>query len=122
MSTLKAESHTDPLAALQIALSMRPDVIYFLTDGSFSYRVEHGILGLRTGRTKINTFVFDEPMSPEMRRAFEFLKQEKGARARQQVETKKDFEKVVAAWKAHRFLRNMAKRHKGTFQIIPDNG
>jgi hypothetical protein len=122
MSTLKAHGHTDPLAALQIALRMRPDVIFFLTDGSFSYRVEHGILGLRTGRTKINTFVFEDPMTPDMRRAFELLQQKKGARARQQVETKKEFEKVVAAWKAHRFLQNMAKRHNGTFQVIPDNG
>jgi len=122
MSTLKAEGQTDPLAALQIALRMRPDVVFFLTDGSFPYHVEQGILRLRTGRTKINTFVFDEPMTPDMRRAFGMLQQNKGGRARQQVETKKDFEKVLAAWKAHRFLQNMAKRHNGTFQIIPDNG
>jgi len=122
MSTLKAKGNTEPLTALQIALRMQPDVIYFLTDGSFTYRVEQEILGLSTGRTKINTFVFEAPMTPEMRRAFELLQQNKGARARQQVETKKEFQKVVATWKAHKFLQNMAKRHNGTFQVIPDNG
>lgn len=122
MSTLKAEGNTEPLTALQIALRLQPDVIYFLTDGSFTYRVEQEILGLPSGRTKIHTFAFDESMTPEMRRAYELLHDNKGARARQSVETKKEFQKVVAAWKAHKFLQNMATRHGGTFRIIPDNG
>lgn len=122
MSELKADGNTEPLSALQIALRMQPDVIYFLTDGSFTYRVEQEILGLPSGRTKIHTFAFEEPMTPEMRRAYAFLQDNKGARARQSVETKKEFDKVVAAWRAHKFLQNMAKRHHGTFKIIPDNG
>lgn len=122
MSALKARGQTEPLTALQIALSTQPDVIYFLTDGSFSFGVERDILALRTARTQIHTFGFDESLTPEQQRAYEFLKDNKGARARQSVESKKDFDHVVAVFKAHQFLQRVATRHNGTFRIIPNNG
>src|SRR5690606_30672436 len=44
MAQLKADRETDPRRALALALRMRPDVIYFLTDGSFDKPIERELL------------------------------------------------------------------------------
>lgn len=60
MARIPALGETDPREALGLALRLSPQVIYFLTDGRFTYRAEQELLGLRQTRSRIHTFVFGE--------------------------------------------------------------
>jgi len=60
MTNVRAEGNTDPREALQMALKLRPDVIYFLTDGSFEFRVNKTLEGIQQSQTSIHTFAFGE--------------------------------------------------------------
>jgi hypothetical protein len=51
---------TDPRAALKLALRLQPDVIYFLTDGSFVPAAQRELEKLRQDRVVINTFAFGD--------------------------------------------------------------
>ncbi|MEZ6064600.1 MAG: vWA domain-containing protein [Planctomycetaceae bacterium] len=52
---IRAEGKTDPQEALLLALQLRPDVIYFLTDGEFNYRVVRRVAEVNTGGVTIHT-------------------------------------------------------------------
>ncbi|MCH8830432.1 MAG: VWA domain-containing protein [Planctomycetes bacterium] len=60
MARQSAVGRTDPRAALQHALNLRPDVIYFLTDGSFDFKIKRDLSRLRQSRTAIHTFAFGD--------------------------------------------------------------
>ncbi len=60
MSELRADGQTDPEAALSLALRLKPEVIYFLTDGEFEFRVQRRLLQLKQEQTQIHTYVFGE--------------------------------------------------------------
>lgn len=51
----RADGQTDPQQALLLALQMRPDVIYFLTDGEFNYKVVREVSAANFGSVKIHT-------------------------------------------------------------------
>ncbi len=53
-------SPTDPLPALELALTLRPDVICFLTDGEFDTRIKRRLNTLKQQQTAIHTFAFGE--------------------------------------------------------------
>lgn len=59
---------TDPREALALALSLQPDVIYFLTDGNFERRIQIRLAQLRQSRSIIHTFVFGEPAAEGLMR------------------------------------------------------
>lgn len=69
MAEAKADRETDPRKALSIALKMRPDVIFFLTDGSFDRPVERDLLKLSQRRSTIHTFAFGTDAGNETMRA-----------------------------------------------------
>jgi hypothetical protein len=51
---------TDPRKALGLALSLKPDIIYFLTDGEFDKIVNRKLTRIKQNRTAIHTFAFGE--------------------------------------------------------------
>jgi hypothetical protein len=122
MKDLKAEGNTEPRVALQQALRLQPDILYFLTDGSFTYRVQQDLLSLRAGRTEIHTFAFDAPFTDSMRRAYNRLLDNDRIGARETAGSRSDYRKLVEAYSAHDFMKKMAKRHGGRFRLIPYDG
>lgn len=122
MKDLKADGNTEPREALQLALRMQPDILYFLTDGSFTWRVQQDLLRLQSGRTEIHTFAFDAPFSDSMRRAYLRLLDDDRAGARETVGSRSDYRKLVEAFSCHQFMKQMARRHGGRFRLIPYDG
>jgi hypothetical protein len=58
LAQMKADGETDPRRALGMALRMKPDVICFLTDGSFDRPIERDVLRISQKDTVIHTFAF----------------------------------------------------------------
>lgn len=56
----KAEGQTDPQQALLLALMLRPDLIYFLTDGEFSNQVIEQVTRSNQSRVVIHTIGFGD--------------------------------------------------------------
>ncbi len=54
----RAEGETEPEAALLRALRLRPEVIYFLTDGRFKYSVVENVKKANRAHVVINTLCF----------------------------------------------------------------
>jgi len=122
MSEMKADGNTEPRIALQHALRLQPDIVYFLTDGSFTYRVQQDLLSLQSGRTEIHTFAFDAPFTDNMRRAYNRLLDDDRTGARETAGSRSDYRKLVEAFSSHQFMKHMAKRHGGRFRLIPYDG
>jgi hypothetical protein len=123
MLDLKADGDTEPTGALQLALRLNPDVIYFLTDGSFIHRVQTEMLSLRTGSTRIHTFAFEEKfVTDERQRAYELLESGDASAARRAAGSKRAFDQVLEIWRSHYFLIRFAAQHHGKFKRIPYDG
>jgi len=58
MARQKGEGQTEPEEALLLALRLQPDVIYFLTDGVFKYRVIKRVADMNRQRVPIHTVCF----------------------------------------------------------------
>ncbi|MEX0726201.1 MAG: vWA domain-containing protein [Planctomycetaceae bacterium] len=69
VATAKTGGRTDPREALLMALRLNPDIIYFLTDGEFEYRVVKDVAAANRQKTPIYTFCFSD------RSGEKFLKQ-----------------------------------------------
>lgn len=52
---IRADGRTEPGEALLLAVRMKPDVIYFLTDGEFNYRVVREVSEANFGNVEIDT-------------------------------------------------------------------
>ncbi len=65
---VKAEGKTDPQQALLLALSLEPDVIYFLTDGDFPRRVVSEVSRRNRKGIVINTIGFGDDEGEELLR------------------------------------------------------
>jgi len=57
-ATVRAQGDTDPREALSYALRLRPDIIYFLTDGDFQHSVVQDLKKLQQKNVDIHTFAF----------------------------------------------------------------
>jgi len=60
MARIRANGMTDPLSSLKMALRLRPDVIYFLTDGNFHFKTAVSLSRIRQSRSVIHTITFGE--------------------------------------------------------------
>ncbi|MFN0195148.1 MAG: vWA domain-containing protein [Planctomycetaceae bacterium] len=69
VATAHTGGQTDPREALMLALNLNPDIIYFLTDGEFEYRVVKDVKAANKQKTPIYTFCFSD------RAGEKFLKQ-----------------------------------------------
>ncbi|WP_437204609.1 vWA domain-containing protein [Planctomicrobium sp. SH664] len=65
MVNVPAAKGTIPDGALLLALRLRPDVIYFLTDGNFEKRVVRSITEANLGRVPIHTIGFGDDVGEE---------------------------------------------------------
>ena len=67
----RAGGDTNPKEALELALALRPDVVYFLTDGEIARgkNLLRHITGLNRGRTRLHTFAFGTRAGEEMMQA-----------------------------------------------------
>jgi hypothetical protein len=117
-NTIKAIGNTEPTHAMRIAMKLNPDVIYFLTDGTFYHRVEEDLLKLTPKHTVIHTFAFEEPLNDAMKKAWDLIDRNENVAARRSV-TKTEFRKTRAMWQSHTFLQKLARKHKGSFHAIP---
>ena len=68
MSQVHASGQTDPRAALRMALRLKPDVIYFLTDGTFTPQVRKDLRTLNQRQTEIHTFTLGEKQGEPLMR------------------------------------------------------
>ena len=57
---------TDPLDAMAAAIRLRPDIIYFLTDGEFKKGVNLRLRSIKLPHTAIHTFAFGETLGEEL--------------------------------------------------------
>ena|SRR5579862_9912647 len=60
LASVQAVGMTDPRPALSLALSLNPDVIYLLTDGTFPRGVQGELGSLRQRAVQINTIAFGD--------------------------------------------------------------
>lgn len=56
VTKVRADGDTDPRAAISMAMKFNPDVIYFLTDGSFEFRTKKALNKMAQKRVAIHTF------------------------------------------------------------------
>jgi hypothetical protein len=69
MTTIPADGNTDPRDALRFALRLRPDVIYFLTDGRFPTMIGNDLLKLTQPHTAIHTLALGKRSGEEVLKA-----------------------------------------------------
>jgi hypothetical protein len=69
MAQVPAGGQTDPRGALHQALLLRPEAIYFLTDGSFAHKIDQELLNLHQRRVAIHTFAFGDRGAEHILRA-----------------------------------------------------
>lgn len=61
LASVPASGLTDPRPALTMALSLRPDVVYLLTDGTFPRDVQGDLFALRQSVVEVNTIAIGDP-------------------------------------------------------------
>ncbi len=66
MAPGQAIGSTEPEAALHMALKLRPEVIYFLTDGRFHFSVVKSVTKANRDRITINTICFGDAEGEKM--------------------------------------------------------
>jgi von Willebrand factor type A domain len=69
VASVPAAGLTDPRPALSMALSLRPDVVYLLTDGTFPRDVQGDLNGLRQTATELNTIAIGDPKAEKSLKA-----------------------------------------------------
>ncbi len=119
MQTLKADGNTDPTIAMQLALRFRPDVIYFLTDGSFTHKTQLELLRLPFGKTQLHTFAFEEVLEGRLLDAYHLLIGGERDSARETIGSKTGFRKAELVADSVLYLKRLAERHNGSFHLIP---
>jgi hypothetical protein len=69
VANVRTNGSTEPEPALRLALAMRPDVIFFLTDGKFDRRIPAILTQMNQGRAIIHTVgIGDEADTEQMER------------------------------------------------------
>jgi hypothetical protein len=61
VAQVPASGLTDPRPALAIAMNLRPDAIFLLTDGTFPRDVQGDLNAMRQNRVEVNTIAFGDP-------------------------------------------------------------
>jgi hypothetical protein len=69
MARARADGETDPYRALMLAIELRPDIIYFLTDGEFRGGIVKDVAAANRGRVRIHTIGFGDDMGEDLLKA-----------------------------------------------------
>ena len=118
MQQVPALGDTDPTGALQIALRLRPDVIYFLTDGSFSRDANDIVRSIRQTRTAIHTFSFAPVLSDKQLEGLELMRKKKQSAALLKL-GENSYRRTREIFIAEQVLHDLANHNGGTFNVIP---
>lgn len=119
MQKIRADGETDPRPALRMALKLRPDVIYFLTDGVFELPVRRDLLKMQRTKSTIHTFSFSHPVTPEMQQAIGFLKDKQPTRARRLLRDDDEYRICRTLVQSEALLKEVAARTGGKYYMIP---
>ena len=118
MQQVPALGDTDPTGALQIALRLHPDVIYFLTDGSFSRDANDIVRSIRQSRSKIHTFSFAPMLSNKQLEGLELMRKKKMSAALLKL-GENTYRQTREIFTAEQVLHDLANHNGGTFNVIP---
>lgn len=117
MQQVEARGDTDPTAAMQIALRLRPDVIYFLTDGCFSREANDIIRSIAQTHTVIHTFSFEPPLTEKQREGLELLRKKKASAALLKL-GEGTFRRTREVFVAEQVMQDLASRNGGKYHVI----
>ena len=109
---------TDPTAALSLALRMRPDVIYFLTDGCFSGPANDIVKSIHQSRTTIHTFVFETLLTEKQQAGLELMRQKKSSAAMTKL-GEATYRRMREILMAEQVMQGLAKDNGGKYHVIP---
>ena len=118
MQQINAVGDTDPTAALEIALRLRPDVIYFLTDGSFSPDANEIVRSIKQSRSIIHTFTFEQNLTKKQQAGIELMRQKKHSTAMLKL-GENTYRQTREIFIADQVMHDIAAHHGGTFHVIP---
>ena len=118
MQSIRAIGDTDPTEAIKKAIGLKPDVIYFLTDGSFPHKIEMELLKFNQSRSKIHTFAFEQEIPERYAKAIEFLREDNYKDARRLLSIA-ELRKAREMYRAEEVLRKISSRNGGKFHMIP---
>lgn len=118
MRQIPATGDTDPTAALEIALRLRPDVIYFLTDGAFSTEANEIVRSIKQSRSVINTFNFEQNLTKKQQAGIELMRQKKMSAAMQKL-GENTYRQTREIFVADQIMHDIAAHNGGKFHVIP---
>jgi hypothetical protein len=118
MLQLPAVGNTDPTEALQIAMRLRPDVIYFLTDGCFAHKANEILKSIRQTKTAIHTFSFETPLTGKERAGLELMRQKKMSAAHIKL-GEATYRRTREIFLAEQVLQDLAANNGGKYHVIP---
>jgi hypothetical protein len=113
-----AQGDTDPTAALSLALRLRPDVIYFLTDGCFSGPANEIVRSIQQSRTAINTFSFELWLTEKQKAGLELLRKKKSSAALTKL-GESNYRQMREILTAEQVLQGLADHNGGKYFVIP---
>lgn len=109
---------TDPTAALALALRLRPDVIYFLTDGCFSGPANDIVKGIQQSRTTIHTFVFETMLTEKQQAGLELMRQKKVSAAITKL-GEPTYRRMRELLVAEQVMQGLSQNNGGKYHVIP---
>ena len=113
-----AQGDTDPTAALSLALRLRPDVIYFLTDGCFSGPANEIVRSIQQSRTAINTFSFELWLTEKQKAGLELMRKKKASAAMTKL-GESTYRQMREVLMAEQVLQGLAEHNGGKYFVIP---
>ncbi len=113
-----AQGDTDPTAALLMALRMRPDVIYFLTDGCFSGPANDIVKGIQQSRTTIHTLVFETWLTEKQQAGLELMRQKKASAAMTKL-GEATYRRMREILMAEQVMQGLSQNNGGKYHVIP---
>ena len=113
-----ADGETDPTQAFALAQHLRPDVIYFLTDGWFHKKTSDELLRLSSGRATVHTFSFESEITPDVQQAKDLIRESRIREARRKFRTSVVREAMELV-QSEEFLVELAHRTGGDYHRIP---
>jgi len=118
MQQVTAVGDTDPTAALEIALRLRPDVIYFLTDGAFSTEANEIVRSIKQSRSIIHTFTFEQNLTKKQQAGIELMRQKKHSTAMLKL-GENTYRQTREIFIADQVMHDIAAHNGGKFHVIP---
>jgi hypothetical protein len=117
MEQVPAKGDTDPTGALHIAMRLRPDVVYFLTDGCFSRDANEIVETIRQQRSVIHTFAFEPWLSNKEKAGLELIRQKKISAAMNKL-GEATYRRTREIFVAEQVMQGLAEHNRGQYHVI----